>query len=70
MSSLSTGCKKLRMMDTDKCYGRRMRYNDRRRRHTVSESATSGHYALTRSTMAVRHQSMQKGIISKSELWA
>ena len=70
MSSLSTGHKKFRMMDTDKCYGHCMGYNDRRRGYKVSGSAISGHYVLTRSTMAVRHQNMQKEIISKSELWA
>ena len=59
------GCKKLRMMDTDRCYGRCMRDNDHRRQHTVSESVTSGHYALTRSTMAVRHRSMKKKTIYK-----
>ena len=70
MSSLLTGCKKLKMMDTDKCYGRCMRYNDRRRGYTVSESAISRHYVLTRSTMAVRHQVLQNGIVSHKELWA
>ena len=70
MSSLSTGCQKFRIMDTAECYGRCMGYNDRRRGYKLSGFGISGHYAPTRSTMAVRHQVLQKGTISESELWA
>ena len=63
------GTQKLRMMDTDKCYGRCMGYNDRRRGYEVSGFGISGHYAPTRSTMAVRHQVLQKKTIFESELW-
>ena len=70
MSSLSTGHKKFRMMDTDKCYGRCMGYNKSRKGYKVSAFAISGHYVPTRSTMAERHHVLQKGIISESELWA
>ena len=68
MSSLSTGCKKFRIMDTAKCYGHCMGYNDHRRGYEVSGFGISGHYVPTKSTMAVRHQAVQKEIISEIEL--